>query len=46
MLYQLVTLNPHQDITLHVSANNPAMVSRPPIRVAAGTLTLRVSAAL
>jgi hypothetical protein len=26
MLYHLVTLNPKKDITLHVSANNPAMV--------------------
>jgi hypothetical protein len=46
MLYHLVTLNPHQDITLHVSANNPAMVVRAPLRMAAGTLILRVSAAL
>ncbi|KAF8166566.1 hypothetical protein K438DRAFT_1921453 [Mycena galopus ATCC 62051] len=26
MLYHLITLNPHQDITLHVSANNSAML--------------------
>ncbi|OJA20444.1 hypothetical protein AZE42_05730 [Rhizopogon vesiculosus] len=26
MLYHLITLNPHRDITLHVSANNPAML--------------------
>jgi hypothetical protein len=28
MLYHLIRLNPGKDITLHVSANNPAMVSR------------------
>ena len=27
MLYHLITRNPHKDITLHVSINNPAMVS-------------------
>lgn len=27
MLYHLIMLNPHKDITLHVAANNPAMVS-------------------
>ena len=27
MLYHLILLNPGKDITLHVSANNPAMVS-------------------
>ncbi|KAG6333042.1 hypothetical protein ID866_6050 [Astraeus odoratus] len=26
MLYNLISLNPHRDITLHVSANNPAML--------------------
>ena len=26
MLYHLIALHPHRDITLHVSANNPAMV--------------------
>lgn len=26
MIYHLVSLNPYKDITLHVSANNPAMV--------------------
>ncbi len=26
MLYHLINLNPHKDITLHVSTNNPAMV--------------------
>lgn len=26
MLYHLLTLNPNKDFTLHVSANNPAMV--------------------
>ncbi|KAK0497364.1 hypothetical protein EDD18DRAFT_151449 [Armillaria luteobubalina] len=26
MLYHLIQLNPHKDITLHVSANNPAML--------------------
>ncbi|KAJ7777235.1 hypothetical protein B0H16DRAFT_1504773 [Mycena metata] len=26
MLYHLISLNPHQDITLHVSANNSAML--------------------
>ena len=26
MLYQLIVQNPYKDITLHVSANNPAMV--------------------
>ncbi|KAL0955147.1 hypothetical protein HGRIS_004061 [Hohenbuehelia grisea] len=26
MLYHLIKLNPHKDITLHVSANNPAML--------------------
>jgi len=26
ILYHLISLNPHRDITLHVSANNPAMV--------------------
>ncbi|KAI0731378.1 hypothetical protein C8Q76DRAFT_612730 [Earliella scabrosa] len=26
MLYHLITLNPHKDITLHVSINNPAML--------------------
>ncbi|KIJ65214.1 hypothetical protein HYDPIDRAFT_27934 [Hydnomerulius pinastri MD-312] len=26
MLYHLISLNPHRDITLHVSANNPAML--------------------
>lgn len=26
MLYHLINLNPHQDITLHVSVNNSAMV--------------------
>jgi aryl carrier-like protein len=26
MLYQLVAQNPYKDITLHVSASNPAMV--------------------
>lgn len=26
MLYHLIQLNPNKDITLHVSANNPAMV--------------------
>jgi hypothetical protein len=26
MLYHLIMLNPHRDITLHVAANNPAMV--------------------
>ncbi|KAG8220760.1 hypothetical protein J3R82DRAFT_2189 [Butyriboletus roseoflavus] len=26
MLYHLITLHPHRDITLHVSANNPAML--------------------
>ncbi|KAH7924165.1 hypothetical protein BV22DRAFT_1013864, partial [Leucogyrophana mollusca] len=26
MLYHLITLNPNKDITLHVSANNPAML--------------------
>jgi hypothetical protein len=26
MLYHLIMLNPHKDITLHVAANNPAMV--------------------
>ncbi|KAG0698216.1 hypothetical protein DFH29DRAFT_942307 [Suillus ampliporus] len=26
MLYHLITLNPHRDITLHVAANNPAML--------------------
>ena len=29
MLYHIVTRNPHSDITLHVSANSPAMVSIP-----------------
>lgn len=29
MLYHLITLNPHKDITLHVSINNPAMVRVP-----------------
>lgn len=28
MLYHLIQLNPNKDITLHVSANNPAMVNR------------------
>lgn len=28
MLYHLITLNPNKDITLHVSINNPAMVSQ------------------
>lgn len=28
MLYHLIGLNPGKDITLHVSTNNPAMVSR------------------
>ena len=28
MLYLLIKANPRRDITLHVSANNPAMVSR------------------
>ena len=28
MLYFLIELNPHKDITLHVSINNPAMVRR------------------
>jgi hypothetical protein len=27
MLYQLIVMNPNKDITLHVSANNAAMVS-------------------
>ncbi|KAJ7841108.1 hypothetical protein B0H14DRAFT_2360369, partial [Mycena olivaceomarginata] len=27
MLYHLIIINPHQDITLHVSANNSAMIS-------------------
>ena len=27
MLYHLISLNPGKDITLHVSTNNPAMVS-------------------
>ncbi|KAF8836824.1 hypothetical protein BDN67DRAFT_262320, partial [Paxillus ammoniavirescens] len=26
MLFHLISLNPHRDITLHVSANNPAML--------------------
>ncbi|KAI6044426.1 hypothetical protein EDC04DRAFT_2889881 [Pisolithus marmoratus] len=26
MLYHLISLNPHRDISLHVSANNPAML--------------------
>ncbi|KAG1835007.1 hypothetical protein DFJ58DRAFT_821035, partial [Suillus subalutaceus] len=26
MLYHLIMLNPHRDITLHVAANNPAML--------------------
>lgn len=26
MLYHLIVLNPHRDITLHVAANNPAML--------------------
>ncbi|KAF9244146.1 hypothetical protein BU15DRAFT_71710 [Melanogaster broomeanus] len=26
MLYHLISLNPHRDVTLHVSANNPAML--------------------
>lgn len=26
MLYHLIQLNPHKDITLHVSANNPALL--------------------
>lgn len=26
MLYHLIMLNPHRDVTLHVAANNPAMV--------------------
>ncbi|KAL4066130.1 hypothetical protein J3A83DRAFT_4360385 [Scleroderma citrinum] len=26
ILYHLISLNPHRDITLHVSANNPAML--------------------
>jgi len=26
MLYHLIALHPHRDISLHVSANNPAMV--------------------
>jgi hypothetical protein len=26
MLYQLIAQNPYKDITLHVSASNPAMV--------------------
>lgn len=26
MLYHLIMLNPHKDITLHVAANNPAML--------------------
>ncbi|KAH7885772.1 hypothetical protein F5I97DRAFT_1150829 [Phlebopus sp. FC_14] len=26
MLYHLISLNPHRDITLHVSTNNPAML--------------------
>ena len=26
MLYHLISLNPHKDITLHVSVNSPAMV--------------------
>ncbi|KAG2351560.1 hypothetical protein BDR07DRAFT_1455729 [Suillus spraguei] len=26
MLYHLIMLNPHRDITLHVAANNPAMI--------------------
>lgn len=30
MLYHLITLNPHKDITLHVSITNPAMVGLPP----------------
>lgn len=29
MLYHLISLNPHKDITLHVSVNNPAMVRIP-----------------
>lgn len=29
MLYHLISLNPNKDITLHVSINNPAMVSLP-----------------
>lgn len=28
MLYHLICLNPHKDITLHVSVNSPAMVRR------------------
>jgi hypothetical protein len=28
MLYHLITLNPNKDITLHVSANSPAMVGK------------------
>lgn len=32
MLYYLITLNPNKDITLHVSINNHAMVSLPPLR--------------
>ncbi|KAG2351720.1 hypothetical protein BDR07DRAFT_1442131 [Suillus spraguei] len=26
MLYHLIMLNPHRDITLHVAANNPEML--------------------
>lgn len=33
MLYHLITLNPRKDITLHVSTNNPAMVSKRSVNV-------------
>jgi hypothetical protein len=31
MLYHLITMNPHRDITLHVSTNNSAMVGCHPL---------------
>jgi hypothetical protein len=41
MLYHLITLNPNRDITLHVSADNPAMVKFLRI-LRAITLTCRI----
>ena len=38
MLYHLISLNPHKDITLHVSINNPAMV-----RISSAVSSLDVS---
>lgn len=40
MLHTLLVRNPSKDILLHVSVNNPAMVSPPPLLSYVGEATL------